>query len=100
MTDLKGKQVIVRSYGAGVFFGTLADYDKADNIVELHNARRLWYWDGAASVSQIAVEGVSAPENCKFTISVAQIQVAQVVEVIPCTPEAINNINSVPVWKR
>lgn len=39
----------------------------------LKNARRLWYWDGAASISQIAVDGVSKPENCKFPESVSEI---------------------------
>lgn len=100
MTNLKGKQVIIRSYGAGVFFGKLADYNMKNNIVELHNARRLWYWDGAASISQIAKEGVKLPKNCKFTVTVDQIQIAQVIEVIPCTDQAINNINNVPVWKK
>lgn len=100
MTDLKGKQVIIRSYRAGVFFGELTDYDMKNSIVELHNARRLWYWDGAASISQIAQEGVKLPKNCKFTVTVDQIQITQVIEVIPCTDQAIKNINEVPVWKK
>ena len=56
--------VIVRTYSAGVFAGTLIK--KEGNEVEMHNARRLWYWDGAASLSQLAEEGVKKPENCKF----------------------------------
>lgn len=93
-----GKRVIVRAYGAGVFFGTLAE--KAGDEVMLTDARRLWYWDGAASISQIAMEGVKRPDNCKFTIAVNEIVIEKVIEIIPCTDEAIANIEAVKVWKR
>lgn len=93
-----GKKVIVRAYGAGVFFGTLAE--KVGDEVRLENARRLWYWDGAASISQIAMEGVKKPENCKFTMAVTEIVIEKVIEIIPCTDEAIANIEAVRVWKR
>ena len=56
--------VIVRTRSAGVHAGELISHNKKG--VELKNARRLWYWDGAASLSQLAMEGVSRPENCKF----------------------------------
>lgn len=95
---LIGKKVIVRAYGAGVFFGTLAE--KVGDEVALTDARRLWYWDGAASISQIAMEGVKRPGNCKFTMAVNYIVIEKVIEVIPCTDEAIANIEAVEVWKR
>lgn len=95
---LIGKRVIVRAYGAGVFFGTLAE--KAGDEVMLTDARRLWYWDGAASISQIAMEGVKRPDNSKFTMAVNEIVIEKVIEIIPCTDEAIANIEAVEVWKR
>ena len=55
--------VIVRTYSAGVFAGTLEFHDGKE--VTLSNARRLWYWDGAATLSQLAMEGVSKPQNSK-----------------------------------
>ena len=95
-SDLIGKCVIVRCDRAGVFFGELAQRDGQE--VELKDARRLWYWDGAASISQIAAEGVKKPKNCKFTVTVESIVLLDAIEVIPCTKKAITNINNVHVW--
>lgn len=93
-----GKKVIVRSYGAGVFFGTLAQKDGRE--VELTDCRRIWYWSGAASISELALSGVTNPDGCKFSVTVGQIIILEVLEVIPCTENAINSIEAVPVWKK
>ena len=88
--------VIVRADRAGVFFGTLAE--KEGSEVELHNARRLWYWDGACSISELAVNGTTRPSACKFSIAVPSIIILGVIEVIPCSAESVKSIESVPVW--
>lgn len=93
----EGKKCIVRCYGAGVFFAEVAAID--GQTAQLRDARRLWYWDGAASLSQLAQEGVKKPRSCKFTVTVPMMTVTGVLEVIPCTDEAIESINGVPVWK-
>jgi hypothetical protein len=67
---------------------------------KLKNARRIWYWDGAASLSQLATSGTSKPENCKFPEPVASILLTEVIEVIPITLAAKKSIESVPVWKK
>lgn len=92
------KKVIIRSTYAGVFYGTLEE--KTGNEVVLSNCRRIWYWDGASSISQLAVDGVSKPKTCKFTISVEEMYIAEVIEIIPCTKKAIESIETVPVWKQ
>ena len=92
------KKVIIRADRAGVFFGTLKE--KNGNEVVLTNARRLWYWEGAASLSQLAVNGTVRPENCKFTVTVPEITVLGVIEIIPCTDKAINSIEGVSEWKK
>jgi hypothetical protein len=96
--NFTGQKVIVRGDRSGVFFGTLAE--KEGQEVVLANCRRLWYWDGAASLSQLAKEGVKVPENCKFTVSVESIGILDAIEVIPCTAEAVKNIEAVKEWKR
>lgn len=93
-----GKKVIIRADRAGVFFGTLAKKD--GNEVTLEDARRIWYWDGAASISQLAVTGPMAPENCRFTMAVEEIAIIGVIEIIPCAPEAIKAIEEVRPWRR
>lgn len=66
---------------------------------ELHDARRLWYWAGAASLSQLAMEGVSIPEKCKFPVPMARVTVLGVIEIIDMTANAKRSIDEVPVWK-
>lgn len=92
------KKVIVRGDRSGVFFGTLKEKDGRE--VELENCRRIWYWDGAASISQLAAEGTVRPENCKFTVPVQSIIITDVIEIIPCTNQSIKSIEEVKVWKK
>ena len=92
----EGKKVIIRADKAGVFFGILKN--KNGSEVTLTNCRRLWYWDGAASISQLAVDGVTKPKNCKFTVVVEEILIMGVIEIIPCTEKAIKSIDGVKEW--
>lgn len=92
-----GKKVIIRSDRAGVFYGTLKERN-GDEVV-LNDCRRIWFWDGAASISQLAVDGTSKPDNCKFTITVDEICVLGVVEIIPCTDKSIKSIEGVKEWR-
>lgn len=95
---MENKKVIVRGDRSGVFFGTLAKREGME--VTLTDCRRLWYWDGAASISQLAVDGVSKPNSCKFTVTVAEILIMDAIEIIPCTDKAIKSIEGVEEWKR
>lgn len=92
-----GKKVIIRADRAGVFFGTLNE--KNGSEVTLKDCRRIWYWNGAASISQLAVEGTAQPRHCKFTLVVPLITILGVIEIIPCTEQAVKSIENVPVWK-
>ena len=92
------KKVIIRGNRSGVFFGTLAE--KNGREVKLTNCRRLWYWDGAASISQLAVNGTTAADNCKFTVTVPEIVITDVIEIIPCLDAAIKSIEGVREWKK
>lgn len=90
--------VIVRTYSAGVFAGNLESKDGKE--VVLKNARRIWYWRGAASLSQLAMEGTLDPNNCKFPCEVAKITLTEAIEIIPCTEKAEKSIKEVPVWEK
>jgi len=92
------QKVIIRAQGAGVFFGTITR--KEGNEVELTNCRRLWYWDGACSISELAVNGTCAPLKCKFSVTVPEITILGVIEIIPCSDKAVKSIEAVNVWKR
>jgi len=92
-----GKVCVIRADPAGVFFGTVVEQDY--DIVVLKNVRRIWYWDGAASLSQMALEGVKKPGNCKFSVTIGEETVLGVIEVIPASKDAIKSIIAVPDWK-
>ena len=91
------KKVIVRGTNSGVFYGTLAEKEGTEVVLE--KCRRLWYWDGAASISQLAAEGTVKPNDCKFTMTVESILITDVIEVILCSEQAEKSIEGVFVWK-
>jgi len=90
--------VVIRTYSAGVHIGHLEKREGKE--VTLIEARRVWYWEGANSLSQLASEGVKNPLQCKISVTVKRIILTEAIEIIECTDEAINNLNSVPKWKK
>lgn len=91
------KDVIIRTRSAGVFAGLLVSYK--DQTAVLSNARRLWYWAGAASLSQLSMHGTSNPGSCKFPCAVDEVTLPEVIEILPLTPKARASIDSVKVWE-
>lgn len=91
-----GEFVIVRTYSAGVFAGTLSRREGKE--VEMVNARRLWYWAGAASLSQLAVVGTARPRDCKFPEPVSKVILTEAIEILSVSPDAKKSIEAVPVW--
>ena len=94
---MDNQKYIIRGDRSGVFFGEIKEHSGQE--VTIRNARRLWYWDGAASLSQLAAEGVKAPRNCKFTVTVEELTILDAIELIPCTEAAVKSINGVKEWK-
>lgn len=97
-TELDGMPYcMVRTYSAGVFAGYIESREGKE--ATLRNARRIWYWEGAASLSQLATDGTSKPENCKFPCPVDSVTLTEVIEIIPITEKAKKSIEGVVVWK-
>lgn len=97
VTSYEGRYCVIRCAHAGVFAGYVRSRAGAEAV--LTNVRRLWYWEGAASLSQMAVDGVSKPRECKFTVTVPEMTVLGVIEIIPCTKKAEVSIKAVPEWR-
>jgi hypothetical protein len=93
------KYVIVRTSAMGVFAGELLP-ESTETMKILINARRIWFWAGAASLSQLAMTGTSKPLECKFPIAVSRVELTspQGFEVLDVTQVARDSIASVPVW--
>ena len=93
---MNGKYCIVRTEKAGVFAGVLVSYHNGEAV--LSQARRIYWWEGAATLSQLAVDGTNNPGNCRFPVEVAEILLPQVIEVIPATEKARESIAGVAIW--
>ena len=90
------KHCIVRTYSAGVFAGTVASRDGKETV--LTDAIRIWYWDGAASLSELAMTGPKKPKTCKFAVPVPTVVLTETIEIIPTSLEAAAAIKAVPSW--
>lgn len=100
MENYIGRKCIVRCYSAGVFFGEVKEVTSAANglNVRLGNARKVWYWDGAAAVEQLSQDGCN--DSSKITVAVPELVVANAVQIIPCSDKAIKNLKAKKEWKR
>ncbi len=96
-TEQKNQKFIIRTDRAGVYFGEIKEISGKTAV--LRNCRMLYYWDGAATTMQLAVDGVSKPNRCKFTIFVDEMLVNGVISYIRCTEKAIESISNVAIWK-
>ena len=88
---------IVRTYSAGVFAGYVKNREGKE--VTLINARRLWYWSGACSLSQLAIEGTKKPNECKFAMP-ADVILTEAIEILDVTKLAFESINGVDIWRQ
>lgn len=93
---------VIRSYGAGVFCGYVKERKAEPNgiNVTLVNSRRIYFWSGACSLSQLAVEGLKDLENSKIAMVVPIQTVANVIEIIPMSKIAAKQIQGAKVWKK
>lgn len=89
---------IVRTYTAGVFAGYLKERNGKE--VTLIKARRIWYWTGAASLSQLAQQGTSTPETCKFPEAVDRVVLTEAIEILDVTKKAKQSIEAVKIWNQ
>lgn len=90
--------VMIRTYSAGVHCGYLKSRDGKE--VELFESIRIWKWSGAASLSQLAMEGTNNPSDCKFGMPVNSIILTEAIEVMEMTETAKQSIQNVESWKQ
>lgn len=95
---MDNRYYIVRGDHSGVFFGRIKERNGQE--VKMADVCNIWYWDGAATLLQLATEGTKAPDNCKFTMTVNELEVLDAIELIPCTDAAEKSIKGVREWKR
>lgn len=90
---------IIRCHDAGVHSGYVAKWEENNpRVVKLVDARRLWRWYGK-TLSGLAIEGTTCPQNCKFSDPVPEIILLDACEIIPCTEMAMQSLKGVAPWK-
>lgn len=98
--NIKGMEYcVIRTYSAGVFIGWINTKIKGMERT-IYDSRRVFYWKGAASLSQMANDGVKQPDECQITQVVPITYLTEVIEVIPCTRKAKDCLESVSVWEK
>lgn len=95
---MDNKYYIVRGDRSGVFAGNIKSRNGRE--ICMTNVRCAWYWDGAATILQMARDGVTNPRDCKFTITVDELEILDAIEIIPCTETAEQCIKAVEEWMR
>lgn len=95
----KVQKYIVRTNRAGVFYGEIKNHERNNNIT-MANVRKVWYWDGACAVEELATNGTTCPEDCKLTVTVKEMTVMDAIQIIPVTEKAAKSLDGVKEWKR
>ena len=80
-----GRYCVVRTHNAGVHVGTVQSVDVRN--VALTEARRIWYWKGAFTLSEISQFGID-PKNSRVAVAVPEIFLTEAIEIIPATDAA------------
>jgi len=94
---MTNKIVLVRGERSGVHYGEMASREGRE--VTLKNARRVWYWEGANALDQLAMEGSALPKECKITVAVDEVLILDAIEIYPMTERALANLNGIAPWK-
>ena len=87
-----GKEVIIRTYSAGVWFGRLKE--KAGDEVILTEARRMWRWwaKKSISLSGVALYGIKQ-EDSRIAGAIDSVWL-QAIEIIPISGKAAESIRT------
>lgn len=97
----KGAYVIARGNQSGVntgYFGGIV----AKRIL-LYESRKIWVWEGAAALEEIAVYGCNPEKRhlCRFTakVTLRKINADDVCDIIYCSREGQLMIETQPEWR-
>ena len=82
--------------GVGVHIGVLKEYDFNTRHAVLEQTRRIWSWEGAFTLSEVSINGVSGG---KLSVEIESNTISQVEEILPVTGKAEKNLREFKVFK-
>ncbi len=88
---------IIRTYSSGVWAG-YCDLENYGEKMKIKNARRLWRWWSEFTLSALAKTGIKEgkEDENKYAMPVDEVYLVNVIEIIPCTETAKNQIIKQP----
>lgn len=96
-----GRYVIARCRDAGVHAGYVVSTDEHHTV--LRDARRIWGWTGAASLSEIARYGLnpakSSGSKVATRVDLVRLRDSDVCELLVCSDEGRTSVEGMPVWR-
>ncbi|MCK4500930.1 hypothetical protein KAU11_10550 [Candidatus Babeliales bacterium] len=94
----KTKYSILRCDKAGTYIAIVGN--TKNGKTELLNARKIYYWEGANTVEDIATFGTVRPEGCRLTVTIKSIIVrsSDIYEEIIATEEATRVLLGIKDW--
>lgn len=92
--EILNKKCVVRSYNAGVYYGTVTEVN--GETVRMVNVRNIWYWEGANCLADIAANGVG--RGSQVSRAVSSMVVNHCCQIIPCEETAIQNLDNISIW--
>ena len=92
------KMYIVRTDRAGVFYGEVKS--KTKDSITMTNVRKVFYWDGACAIEELALNGTAKPSSCKLTVVIPEMEITSPIQIIPCSKNSVEILNSIAIWKK
>ena len=83
-----GRKCVIRTCNAGVHFGTVESHNGQQ--VVLVNARRIYYWEKAFTLSYVAKHGIGG--DSKVSCVVDEILLTDALELIPMSEKSTKNL--------
>ena len=90
-----GTNCIIRGYASGVFVGTIINVENGAMFsrVTLAQSRRIRYWYGARSLSELAIDGLQSDKSQVHNpLTIHYIEDA--IEIIPVSDKAMDTIRN------
>lgn len=97
-TTTKAPYVILRGYRSGVHAGELVERNHDGHFV-LRNARRIWRFNGAQTLSEVAVYGLSSESRVGPVVERQELQRGDISEIIHCQPAGRAAIEGAKEWR-
>lgn len=91
---LVAEKALMRTDGAGILYGEIVE--RRGDLALVRNARRIWEWEGAFTLSEVATNGLY-PSPRTIIAEHKGLALVRWIEILECTDKAAKSIEKLPV---